>query len=214
MIIHQIYGIFDDKPMNEMFKKSHKLWKEYSLKHHMDYKLWDKQSCETLIEEYSEYKEHYNSMRYEIMKVDLIRYIILSKYGGIYSDLDVFPDLDYAYEKGDDFYFSKNENDKKSPAEIELIHCPINKKHIFKKITDYTIQQINEKNKIEIYKKWKARYVLQTTGPRMINRFLRINKIPFNYYPDESYKSQDSFSWVYQIDKKPTDYVNNTSLNQ
>ena len=35
----------------------------------------------------------YYSVRYTIMKVDIIRFIILHKYGGLYVDLDIIPKL-------------------------------------------------------------------------------------------------------------------------
>ena len=37
---------------------------------------------------------------------------------------------------------------------------------------DYVKTQIEEKDKIEVYDKWKCRYVYQTTGPHSLSRFL------------------------------------------
>ena len=38
---------------------------------------------------------------------------------------------------------------------------------------DYVKTQIDEKDKVEVYEKWKCRYVYQTTGPQSFNRFLK-----------------------------------------
>ena len=53
--------------------------------------MWDNKSCDRLIKKYPEFLDLYNSVKYPIMKVDIIRFIILHYYGGLYLDLDVVP---------------------------------------------------------------------------------------------------------------------------
>ena len=55
------------------------------------------------------------------MKVDIIRFIIIYKYGGIYLDLDVVPNIK-KIENENDFYLSIYKNH----YEMEVIQSPKN----------------------------------------------------------------------------------------
>ena len=90
-IIHQIYfdlGIGSIENNNTFFE-SHNKFK--SLEEYK-YILWTEKDCENLIKsDFNEYFDFYNNFRFEIQKIDFIRFCILYKYGGVYVDLDFFP---------------------------------------------------------------------------------------------------------------------------
>ena len=109
------------------------------------------------------------------MRVDIIRFLILHKCGGLYVDLDVYinPNFELNFSK-DIVLQSINE---KNQIEIQFIYCK-NKGEKF--LTDYinTIEdKIIEKDKIEVYKKRIARYIFYTTGPRSFQNFYKTQKI-------------------------------------
>ena len=54
-----------------------------------DYILWDEASINKLVEnDYAWFKPYFNQDTNMIQKIDLAKYLILHKYGGIYVDMD------------------------------------------------------------------------------------------------------------------------------
>tara|TARA_R110000823_G_scaffold78164_1_gene178218 strand:- start:186 stop:929 length:744 start_codon:yes stop_codon:yes gene_type:complete len=180
MIIHQVYGLFKDgKPMNDLFTAGSTKWREYCDRNGHIYKLWNAEQCEELVNTYSEVKNYYYDVKYSIMKADIIRFLILYNFGGIYSDLDVFPNKN-VIEIDESILTLCTYPNKKADIDIELISSQKYNKDLYKFITEYIPKMIIEKDNIEQYKKWKIRYVFQTTGPRSFMRFLKLNKIQYN----------------------------------
>ncbi len=179
MKIHQIFGLLDDE-MPELFVNCSMKVKEWCFNNNYDYVLWDKNMCNNLIKKYPDYQELYESVKYKIMKVDIIRFLILNEYGGLYLDMDIVPNLDKVNE--DDFKIAFKIAPKRKHYEMEVIQSYKNNKLLLSYL-DYVKSQIKIKDNIDIYKIWKARYVYQTTGPYSLNRFLKhkhINKFIIN----------------------------------
>jgi len=184
LYIHQIYGLFDDgKEMPELFKQSYLKYSYITFnnnrwddrKYNYEYKLWDKKGCEELINKYPQFSYYYN-VKFKIMKCDIIRFLILYEYGGLYSDMDIIPqeyNFDYILDNPDKLYLSEYVNKKSNIFDIEIIGTAIKNNKILFDFLKYIPSQIEEKNNIEIYKSWKIRYVFHTTGPRSFNRFLK-----------------------------------------
>ena len=53
-----------------------------------DFNVWDDQKCLDLLKEY-EMVDYWNSLPTFISKCCMIRYLILDKFGGIYTDFDI-----------------------------------------------------------------------------------------------------------------------------
>jgi mannosyltransferase OCH1-like enzyme len=170
MIIHQIFGLMGDSKMNDLFKKSHQSYKDFCTKNNYEYILWDADACNELIQEYPDYVELYNSVRFSIMKVDIIRFIILHKYGGLYADLDTIPNCETL--KASTFIIAKKYGLKRTLYEMEILQSIKGHPYLLS-FLDYVKTQIKEKDKLDIYTKWKCRYVYQTTGPHSLSRFLK-----------------------------------------
>tara|TARA_R110002020_G_C16259563_1_gene770378 strand:- start:399 stop:1076 length:678 start_codon:yes stop_codon:yes gene_type:complete len=162
-LIHQIFYVWGDKEMNQLFKRSK--FEFESIKGYK-YKLWSEEECEELLNKFPDYVGLYYSCKYEIMKVDIIRFLILYKYGGLYADLDVIPVIKEFPESS----FAVSKNDDELNIEV-LLSC--DKNPILLDYLDFVKEQIEIKNQIDVYKDWKLRYVHQTTGPRSFSRFLR-----------------------------------------
>jgi len=187
LYIHQIYGLYDDnKPLtdNQLFVDSYMKYtficdnnnRNEKRKYNYIYKLWNKESCEELLKRYPEFNYYYD-VRFKIMKVDIMRFIILYHYGGIYSDMDVLPayiyNLDFVLDC-DKIHLCKYVNKDNNIYDIEVISTPDEKNELLYEYLKYIPSQIIEKNNIDVYKSWKIRYVYQTTGPRSFNRFLKM----------------------------------------
>lgn len=184
--IHQIYGLFDDGTSftdNELFKDSVMKWiyiitknnNDKNRKYNYEYKLWDKKKCEELVAMYPQF-DYYHNLRFKIMKVDFMRFLILYHYGGLYSDMDIMPrieNLDFIFENENNYFVSKYVNKNNDIYDIEILSSCNPREALFYDYLFYIPTQIEEKNKIEVYKNWKIRYVFHTTGPRAFNRFLK-----------------------------------------
>jgi len=185
MIVHQIFGLLGDTELPELFKINQQKTINWCKDNQYSYRLWDKISCDRLIKKYPEFIELYNSVKYPIMKVDIIRFIILHYYGGLYLDMDCYPVIN---KLKDDRIFrvadTQNYNKKgpsgdalaNKPYEIEVIQSgPCNP--ILTDFIRYVKEQIKIKDKIKVYETWRCRYVYQTTGPLSFCRFCKLNNI-------------------------------------
>jgi len=86
-IIHQTWKT---KDVPEEWKESQEKWKD--LYPDYEYKLWtDEDNLNFIKNDYPEYLDMFLNYKYNIQRADVIRYFILQKYGGIYSDLDIVP---------------------------------------------------------------------------------------------------------------------------
>jgi len=192
MKVSQIFLKLYDKNLDDfpIFVKSKNAYEKMG-----DYQLIQDKEAECLMKQYPEFYELWLNVKYDIMKVDILRFIVLYHYGGLCSDLDVIP-LRPTYEVEDKIlvYSPKLFN-------YEVIISKPNQE-IFLDFLRYVKEQIELKDKLPIYDTWKARYVFQTTGPRSFKRFLNMNKDKFkvvnkinrlNYRGDEDGWRENDF---------------------
>ena len=95
--IHQIYGLYrDGKEMSELFKLSAKAWEAYARREQCDYKLWGADEVDALMQQEAPYwvLELYRGVRMPVQRADVARFFILYHRGGLYADLDTFPNID------------------------------------------------------------------------------------------------------------------------
>ena len=107
-IIHQTWK---DNNIPEKWKLSQTMWQKY----HPDwqYILWtDKMIRDYIKLGYPQFLKRFDSYKYNIQRVDMIRYFILKDFGGIYSDLDLYPvtNIENYFTTNNDVYlvFSSN----------------------------------------------------------------------------------------------------------
>lgn len=146
-----------------------------------DYKqiVWSKKDVENLLEKKCKaLLPFWNELRYEIQRIDLARFIILYFYGGFFVDLDLIPIKSFdalihfklltykpIYRK------SVVGIDKKCKIGFDFWGCePSNPIWLY--ILKECKKNYNLKKNMTIYDIWKARFVLQTTGPYFLNRVL------------------------------------------
>lgn len=236
-IIHQIYFNLHNKELYEidLFKKSSDKIQEL----HPDYKyiLWTEYACDKLVKEkLPEQYNFYKSMRYDIQRIDYMRFVILYIYGGIYSDLDLIPIQKFDRVLNKPFFV--NTLKKLIPNHNESVQNDFMGSVKGFKLWDILIKNCennyNKKASMSVYNVRKARFVLQTTGPRYFSRILKL-AMP-NYKPDalavftkwknENWKKVDrstylvenyvSCSWAHSVSKnlyiKDTFYLKEKDL--
>jgi mannosyltransferase OCH1-like enzyme len=186
--IHQVYGIFDDGiPLRaiDVFYQNVLKTKAFCKKYKIKYKMWNlKMSTKLIHTHFKQYKKLWNDFikgptAAPIMRADFIRYCILYKYGGIYVDCDIHPikKIDHLFSK--DYFFVRWNDDRKN-LPYNAILGGKKRAPIYKKIMEHCEESFYDKRKDPIYKRWKGRFVFQTTGHHMIHRVLTKNNVPLS----------------------------------
>lgn len=164
--IHQTYKTFDSIP--EHWKESYKEWQR--LHPNSQYKFWSDADIDNFVKtEFPDFYPHFSKFEYNIQKVDAVRYMILYKYGGIYSDLDLIPNEDVFQKLGNGDLFltySANVND-----------VVTNMLMASKENHPFWLEVIEEMKKGErFYHIGKHFKVMHTTGPCMLTRVVSKTK--------------------------------------
>jgi mannosyltransferase OCH1-like enzyme len=160
----------------EVFVKSCEMFKSLTNK----YTLYDDKKANALMKNYPEFYSMWKNVKYGIMKVDILRFIILYHYGGFYADLDVIPRVNNLKELVKDV---PNDSivlftpEKKVGFNYEVMYAYKGNEY-FLDFLRYVKEQIKNKDKMDIYKTWKGRYILQTTGPQSFKRFIKLHPNP------------------------------------
>ena len=112
------------------------------------------------------------------MRIDFGRYLILWNFGGIYIDLDICiiknKSIQSLFDKK--YFFVKWADDKRSLPYNAVLGTQ-KEIDLYKDILNHCKESYYEKRKQAIYKKWKGRFVFQTTGHYMLQRVLKKHKI-------------------------------------
>lgn len=89
-IIHQT-APKEKKKWHPIWKICHESWKKCFNESDFTHILWTDEDSDNLVKnEFNEYWEYYNKLPFRIMKKDIASMLILYKYGGIWSDIDVY----------------------------------------------------------------------------------------------------------------------------
>tara|TARA_R100000808_G_scaffold5859_2_gene17698 strand:- start:2288 stop:2947 length:660 start_codon:yes stop_codon:yes gene_type:complete len=173
-IIHQIYFNLSNTVLadHKIFYQSHNICKKYTDYHYM---LWSEKECEDLLNcEFPQYKDFYNNFRYEIQKIDFIRFCILYRYGGFYVDLDMFMLKSFNELLARKVVFHNVRHVKPNWSFIENDFMgSVPKFQLWLDIMEKCVENYKDKEVIDIYKIWKGRFILQTTGPKFLSRFIQ-----------------------------------------
>lgn len=183
-IIHQIW--FGTMPNKREAKKAYKKlilyrdsWIEKNPTWHRH--EWNKKECIEFVNSfYPEYKELLNGYRYEIQRCDVLRYLILHRYGGWYADMDYYcnKSVDEAlYIYTNDIYFVQSPNSVIGQESDHVSNSLMYSKagHFFWK--KLMLELENNKNPPYYYSKHLA--VMFTTGPGILNRVY--NRYKYQY---------------------------------
>jgi mannosyltransferase OCH1-like enzyme len=167
-IIHQFWDSQNGDPPSKLLLKFTNTWKEENPS--FEYKFWNSKTSEAFLVEYFHwFIDRYNSFRYDVLRWDAVRYLILFKFGGVYVDMDYecLEPLDWIYE-------NKNCCFGLDPPEHNWL---FNKSYIISNAFMAVVPQhpffqcLIEKisnNNSDVPDKFN--YVLETTGPFMLSR--------------------------------------------
>ena len=194
-IVHQIYGMFrDGKPMPFLFQNSQRRWREVAKQMGAQYHLWSADEVDALVKKhFPQFWAMYKKVPFPVMRVDIGRICILYHYGGMYSDLDVFPNCDSfaqvplavqkTYTTGYKTVKGKcHSMKKKHPVYYKLnsIDIEVLIASQYNPVLERWLLCIRDALAVRKYKKrsvWdtrRIRYIHHTTGPACLKRWLRL----------------------------------------
>lgn len=162
-------------------------WKnDYMEKHdYYEYNLWDNESVEEILNKYPRIKIIYEKEELYCGKADILRYLILYEYGGIYIDADsVWVNnkcLDYLIDNTNVGGIFAAFEPKTNHFTNGVIGCTKNNEHLWK-----VIEHINEYTPRRYMNKRVYTGVSKMTGPFLFNSYFKegenITRYPENYF--------------------------------
>jgi len=176
-MVHQIYGLYrDGEPLSPLFLESKRRWEQVAAAMGARYHLWSADEVDTLVRtRYPFMWETHTHVRYPVMRADIGRVAILHAYGGLYSDLDVYPNR-YEYRQTS---FSacmcpnRLPGSKATFLDMEVLVATANHPLLWGWL-EFMVNTIAEKQWASgHWKVAKMRYIWHTTGPRGLQTYLR-----------------------------------------
>jgi inositol phosphorylceramide mannosyltransferase catalytic subunit len=170
-IIHQVW--FGKCPTPLFFKTTSNLWKITN--ENYEHIFWDSMKLVEFIKsEFSEYQLLFSNFKYDIQRVDLLKYLILYKYGGVYIDIDYEP-----LKPIEPILANQNLCLGLEPKQYSDFHktdffignafmASIPKHDFFFLLINNIVENLEQLSK---HDETKYSYVMKTTGPLMLNKF-------------------------------------------
>ena len=181
-IIHQTWK---DNTIPDKWKISPLMWKKY----HPDweYILWtDKMIRDYIKLFYPNVLNKFDSYKYNIQRVDIIRYFILKDFGGIYSDLDLYPvsNIESYFKSNEDVYFVFLGN---------AYGCVTNSFMASKKNAPIWTDVINNINtKLPWYSFIKHFHIMYSTGPIFLTKIIKKYQHTISLLPSKLFMAYNS----------------------
>jgi mannosyltransferase OCH1-like enzyme len=142
------------------------MWKKY----HPDWKyiLWTDKMIRDYIElGYPQFLKKFDSYKYNIQRVDMIRYFILKDFGGIYSDLDLYPvcNIESHFKSNEDVYLVFSGNNYGHVTNSFMASKP--------NAPIWTDVLNNINNKLPWYSFIKHFHIMSSTGPMFLTSIVK-----------------------------------------
>ena len=175
-IIHQIYFNLYGKQVEEIAVYNKSI--EQIKLHNPDYehKLWNEKTSSKLIKEkLPQYYDFYINMRYDVQRIDFMRFVVLYLYGGFYVDLDLINIKSLEPLRTKEFVgysLKKFIPDHKEYIQNDFFGS-VKKFKMFDILMKLCVVNYKLKADNKIYDDWKGRFVLQTTGPRYVSKIFK-----------------------------------------
>lgn len=212
-IIHQTWFGIESPEIPDKWKKSSETW----IRLHPEclYILWSKSMARNFIKRYQKnFLETYDSLKYEIQRIDCIRYVFLKWIGGIYSDLDIVPKYNiYNYLTEGELFLVRSRNSPDNYTNSFM--CSIKDCPFWDRLLNY----VKEKKDAFYIGKWMT--VMFVSGPVAVTEVSKtypriISQLPTIFatqsIDDQEERSEDVFivlkggSW-HNFDAKLVAYV-------
>ena len=179
-----------------IYVKNMRKWKNWAKRNGYKYKFYSSKDIYPYLDK--KLKKFYDGLRYKWQRIDFSRYVVLNQDGGVYVDLDIEPknNRDFAkYVSSKDYVLNKWYDPKKKAYELNnaLMGFP---KNSLQGLINYSMDETESKSKIDTYKTWKVRFMLQTTGVRMFKRWCKLNGLTFSEEIHDYVQDHCTATWL------------------
>lgn len=170
--IHQIW--YSNEPMPKLFEVTNSSWRKHNTTY--SYKLWLKTEIDDLVDKFEEVKTAFNNRLYDIQKIDIVKYLILYTYGGVYVDIDyecLKPISDLINKKSLCLSYEPESHSAlfNNKPVIGNAFLGANQSSLFmQKLINTSLINISKATISEDAVDGKFMHILQTTGPHMLTR--------------------------------------------
>ena len=174
--IHQIYGLYrDGTEMSQLFKLSSEAWQAYCRRQRCTYILWTAEEIDTVMQKYAPHNilKLYKEVRYLVQQGDIARFFLLYMYGGLYADLDVFPNRDMYPQVTLGLCKMPSRSLKQQEEwEMEMV-IATSGNPIILKLLEHMIIYTSRNQSMTYYESKACRYIYYTTGPKSVRKFFK-----------------------------------------
>lgn len=174
-IIHQTAPKNLEK-WNEIWHECHKTWKDHFPSDEYQHIMWHDEDLDNFIKnEYAWFYPIFKNYDANIKRIDIARYFILYKYGGIYADMDYMCTQNF-YDKVPENIISISESPHKNNEYIQnaLMISP-KENEFWMKVIRKSIERADNPN------------VLYATGPKLLTDVYFENVSDVNVLPEKIY---------------------------
>ena len=194
--------------------KWHSIWHECreSWKNNFpefEFKFWDDEDIRNLVKsDYSEFLEMYDNLPHDIMRIDFARFCILHKYGGIYTDMDIYCYKNFYSNLVKDIYIIESWEEWGEIVQNSLMISTSNKNfwvECMKKSKQFYDKNINLFN---LHKDLSYNSLLELcfrfAGPKLISEIIQYYKKEINLLPKETFNPlvEHQFNWLLHNSEK------------
>ena len=189
-VIHQTY--ISEETIPEHWKISLLEWKrlhsssEVPIEERGEYRFWSDEDNLLFIEEnFPDFLQTYKNFKYPIQRADAVRYCILYKFGGIYSDLDMVPKENvFNHFNNGSVFLIKSANAENHYTNCFMASLPKQK---------FWLECIEEMKKpLPKYIVGKHFTILSSTGPLMLDRVAKKTLQQITIIPSKVFSPLDA----------------------
>jgi len=181
-----------------------------------DFNVWDDKKCLDLLEEYG-MVDYWNNLPTFISKCCMVRYLILDKFGGIYTDFDIwwnkpFNEIFDTFYKGADLLLTYNDYSSMviDNKQVNVLDDPFifSKPGILKPCVEYCKTRTDLINDGDIYLATGElkQHRLEPVGPFGLTKWIYKFNIKFDSFPQNRYL--DQFNGEFGIHDQKTNWKN------
>jgi len=164
--------------MCDTFAKSTMAWKAWCGRLGAKYILWDADMVDALMSKHADRESMwlYENARYGVQQCDVARFLILYVYGGMYADLDTFPNRPTYPQVSLGLPKIPSRAPMQDPEwEMEVIVATRGNANLLKimanQVQSYRAR-LSEEHK-QFYEDKPCRFIYQTTGPKALSRYIK-----------------------------------------
>ena len=169
-------------------------WESYCDKMGFQYLFFDRYNIQKYL---GVHEKFYYSLEFTWQRIDFIRYLILNQEGGLYFDMDTYPNPDMDLKELLDQRYILNywTNPKNNIPEVNNAIMGVEPGD-FDDLIQFSISETERLRMIKIYRCWKIRFMKRSTGVCMFKKWCKKKKMSYTPCLHEYVTDEMTCSWI------------------